>query len=225
MTLFDTVTYCIWISAIVGLIVFKKISDQSLRIFIIFQAISCISDILLIYVLPMGDGRFVRIFYSILKPFEYWVYWMVLNPGGNRKGKRYIYFLASIIFMFSFSIYSLLFRLKSKSLTDDLMLIEGILTIVAVLLYFKDTLLLNQYEGKEIINLWDQHQFWIATGLLFFFTGNIIASGFYHKMLVYSPDFTKIFYDYMNLVLGIIQSIIFALSYIVAFRKKSVISL
>jgi len=225
MTLFDTVTYCIWISAIIGLIVFKKISDQSLRVFIIFQVISCISDILLIYVLPMGDGKFVRIFYSVLRPFEYWVYWLVFHQNGDRKGKRYLYFLASLIFIFSFSIYSLIFRLKSRSLTDDLMLIEGILTIVAVLLYFRDTLLLNQHEEKEIINLWDQHQFWIATGLLFFFTGNIIASGFYHKMLVYSPDFTKILYDYMNLVLGIIQSIIFGLSYIIASRRKSYISL
>ncbi|MCF2502708.1 hypothetical protein L0663_04920 [Dyadobacter sp. CY107] len=219
MKVFDLATYIIWISTGYGILCFSKIPYPGLRFFIIFQAISTISDLLLIYVIPMGDGVFVRVFYLFLKPIEYFSYvYALMNL--NKTGVRSILLMLSVVIMLLFSIYNLGFRLKYQGVTDNLMLIEGILSVILSLVYFGDVFYISFEEDENIKPLWSQHRFWLATSLLFFYLGNIIATGFYHRLLTYSPDFAKSLYVYMNLVLGILQSCMFALTYLIAVRTN-----
>ena len=210
MTLFDFVTYSIWISVGIGLLFFSRIKTNSIKLLICFQVIGILSDIFLIYILPKEKGNFIKTFYCILKPFEYTVYAIVLNSNIAKKGLKYYYLLASITVIFIFSIFTLLFRINTKSAANNIILLEGVLVIIIVLLYFKDIL-----KSKEIIFLSKTPQFIIAVGILLFFTGNIIATGFYHQLKIQSPDLAKSLYKLMNHSLGIFQSIMFGYAYFV----------
>lgn len=208
MTLFDFVTYSIWISVGIGIFCFSRIKTNSIKLLIAFQVIGILSDIFLIYILPKEKGNFVRTFYCILKPIEYTIYVIVFNSNTLKKGVKYYYLLVSIITIFSLSIFTLLFRITTKSAATNIILLEGVLVIIVILLYFKDIL-----ASKEIIFLSESPRFIIAVGILLFFTGNIIATGFYHQLKIQSPDLAKSLYKLMNHSLGIFQSTTFGYAY------------
>lgn len=214
MTLFDLVTYSIWINLVIGIFSFTKLKPFRLHYLLIFQIISAIAEAILIYVLPMQEGTYVRYVYCFLKPFEYTVFTYLFNPDIIRKSIQNSYLIFSIIVLFIYASYNLIFMINTKSAANNVTILEGSFTIILVLLYFKKTL-----KSKEIIILSKEPLFWIATGLLFFYTGNIIATGFYHRLREYSPELAKSLYS-LNFILGILLSILTSFAYIVAFKKQ-----
>lgn len=213
MTLFDIVTYSLWLSVGLGIFFFNKLDSKAIKLLVIFQTIAVSFDIFLIYILPKDKGVFIKAIYSILKPFEYTIYVYLFNSGTIKKGIKYYYLVCSIVVIFAFSIYTLLFLLSSKSAGTNLIILEGILVIILVMLYFKDVL-----NSKEIINLADDPLFLIGIGLLLFFSGNIIATGFYHQLKAQSPDFAKTLYRLMNHLVGIFQTIMFSYAYYKSYK-------
>lgn len=213
MTLFDIVTYSLWLSVGLGIFFFNKLNSKSIKLLLIFQVIAVSFDIFLIYILPKDKGISIKAVYSILKPFEYTIYVYLFNSDTIKKGIKYYYLIFSVLIIFGFSIYTLLFLLSNKSAATNLIILEGILVIILVLLYFKDIL-----SSKEIIYLSDDPLFLIGIGLLLFFSGNIIATGFYHQLKAQSPDFAKALYRLMNHLLGIFQSIMFSYAYYKSYK-------
>jgi hypothetical protein len=217
MTLFDFVTYSIWFSIIVGIVCFKSL--KTLKILLFSQIISAIVDFLLIYVLPITyQGTSVKYSYCFLKPFEYivfvYIFYSIIIK--NLKSYNKYYFVSSIIMLFSCSFYNIIFNFSSKSVVSNVIILEGCFTLILVLLYFRSIL-----KSDEVIILYQEPLFWIATGLLFFFTGNIIATGFYHRLRVFSPEFAKSLY-LLNFILGILLSILISLGYIISSKNNKV---
>lgn len=213
MRLFDLVTYSLWLSVGIGIFFFNKLDSKPIKLLVIFQAVAVSFDIFLIYILLKDKAIYVKAVYSTLKPFEYTVYVYLFNSGNIKKGIRYWYLIFSILIIFGFSIYTLLFLLINKSAATNLIILEGILIIILVMLYFKDIL-----NSKEIIYLSNDPLFLIGVGLLLFFSGNIIATGFYHQLKSQSPDFAKTLYRLMNHLLGIFQSIMFSYAYYKSYK-------
>ena len=206
-----------WISLGIGVYFYKKIGDNSLKLLILFQVLVSIADIFLIYILPKEKGAFVKIIYCTLKPLEYNLYVYMFKKNISINKLKYYYLLFTPIIMYCLAIYTLIFLLPMKSAATNVILIEGIFTIILVLLYFKEML-----DSKEIIDLTKTPLFLIAIGLLIFFSGNIIATGFYHQLKLNSPELAKPLYKLMNHLLGIFQSIMFGFAYYVAskYTKK-----
>lgn len=214
MKLFDFVTYSLWINIIIGVFCFKSLNQHKLRYLLGFQIISSVADFFLIYVLPMQDGLFVRYFYCFLKPFEYLVYIFLFNNKIQKQGAKFYCLIFSFLILFSYSIYNIVFRIDSKSASNNVIILEGCLVLILVMFYFKDIL-----NSKEVIILTKEPLFWIATGLLFFYSGNIIATGFYHRLREYSKDFAKSLYT-LNFILGITMSMLFSIAYLVANKNS-----
>ncbi|AFK03997.1 hypothetical protein Emtol_2864 [Emticicia oligotrophica DSM 17448] len=215
MTLFDLVTYSIWLSGGIGIFYFRRMNPSSLNVLVIFQIIAIISDIFLIYILPKEKGNFIKIFYSSLKPIEYAVFVYIYNRNISKKSFKFYYFVFSILLIFSFSVYTLLFLLSKKSAANNVIILEGILCIILVMLYFRDIL-----SSKEIISLPKEPLFLIAIGIFLYFSGNIVATGFYHQLKMKSPDLAKSLYKLMNHLLLIFQYLMFAFAYYVANKMK-----
>lgn len=214
MKLFDLETYSIWINLSIGIFCFNKLNLIELRYLIIFQIISAIAEAILIYVLPMKDGIYVRYVYCFIKPFEYTVFVFLFNNNILKTSRKHYYLILSIIILFIYAFYNLLFKINTKSAANNVIIMEGAFMIILVLLYFKTIL-----QSKEVIILSKQPLFWIATGLLFFYTGNIIATGFYHRLCEYSPELAKSLYT-LNFILGILLSILTSFAYIIASKNN-----
>jgi hypothetical protein len=214
MKLFDFTTYLIWLNLVIGIFCFAHLKPIGLRYLLIFQIISAIAEAILIYILPMEDGIYVRYVYCFLKPFEYLVLVILFNVDIREKSKIHFYLITSIILMFIYAFYNLLFQIDSKSSANNVIVIEGAFILILVLLYFKATL-----QNNEVIVLSKEPLFWIATGLLFFYTGNIIATGFYHRLREYSEELAKSLYT-LNFILGMLLSILTSFAYIVAYKNN-----
>lgn len=215
MVLFDLVTYSTWVSVAIGIIFFRKIDTLALRFFIVFQLLGTIAEFFLIYILPMNDGLYVRIVYCSLKPVEYLLFVYLFNYMKAIKRLKYFYLQGSVVVLFCFAIYNLTINIHSESAATNVILLGGCFTIVLVLLYFRDIL-----KSDKVIYLLNDPLFWIATGLLFFYTGNIIATGFYHRLWAYSQGLAKSLYM-LNFILNILLSLLLSIAYIVAYKTKS----
>lgn len=214
MKLFDFVTYSIWINIAIGIFCFSNLKSLGLRYLLIFQIISAFAEAMLIYVLPMEDGIYVRYVYCFLKPFEYSVLVYLFNENIKERSRQHDYLLLSILVLFVYAFYNLLFKINTKSAANNVSIMEGCFVLILVLLYFKDAL-----QSKEIVILSIKPLFWIATGLLFFYAGNIIATGFYHRLREYSPELAKSLYT-LNFILGILLSVLTSFAYVVADRNN-----
>jgi hypothetical protein len=219
MTLFDVTTYTACLSALIGVSLQTKATPVKIRALIVFQVVSCVCDLFLIYLIPMNDGWYVRLFYCFLRPIEYMIYVYVLIGFDIAQWDGKFSRITSVLIVL-FSIYQLVFRLHEYDLTDQLMLIEGIFTITATLIYFRNILSDRAIGNSHFDNLWLNPEFWVATSLLFFFTGNILITGFYHRLYIHSESFTKLLYSYTNLILGIAQSVMFTIAYAAAWRLQ-----
>jgi hypothetical protein len=112
-----------------------------------------------------------------------------------------------------YALYQIAFNLDNTTSADDVFLIQGICTLCIVLLYFRDILV-----SKEILILTEEPIFWIATGVLFYTTGNLIATGFFHQMYAYSKPLALSMYK-LNYVLNIIMSLLFGVAFVISTRK------
>ncbi len=123
--------------------------------------------------------------------------------------------VSSLIGLCLFSLYQVAFHITERTAATNVFLAMGILTIILVLSYFSLLIRTN-----KILRLSDDPVFWIATGLLFFLSGNIVATGFYHKLRA-NPETASMARNLylLNYVLSILKSILFSIAFVIAARK------
>jgi hypothetical protein len=184
-------------------------SPISLRVLVIFKFLQTTADLLLLYVFPIGDGQLIQVTYSIIKPLEYGVYAYLFNDR-IRSVFSYRYAWLSSIGVGLISAIQLLFAADSRTVATNIIILQGLLTLILVLLYFRSILF-----TKNIVLLWNEPLFWIATGLLFFYAGNIVATGFYHQLRQYSIPLAKNLY-LLNYTLNMLNFLLTSIAFVIA---------
>jgi hypothetical protein len=213
VNLYDITTYASVAYAIIGGYCFKSISSNGLRALIFFLCIQVIADLFLIYVFPIGNGHLIRVVYSILKPIEYGVYGFLFYERIRSKASYY-YVLLSTTSLCLISGFQWLIDSASLAIATNIILIEGIFVLVLVLLYFRTILLSN-----SVILLFEDPLFWIATGLLFFYTGNIVATGFYHQLMKISAKLAHNLY-LLNYTLNLLNYLLSSIAFVIASKSR-----
>lgn len=209
MTIIDFLTYSVIVCTIIGGLCYRQMSPVSLRLLVVFFFVQTTADLLLVYVFPIGDGHLIRVVYSFLKPMEYGVY-AYLFYDRIRSERSYHYALWSVVGVMTLSMIQLFFLPDSKTVATNVILVEGLLTLVLILLYFRYILF-----TKTIILLWQEPLFWIAVGLLFFYSGNIVATGFYHQLRQYSVSLAKNLY-LLNYTLNILDYLLTSIAFVLS---------
>lgn len=208
-------TYAFRISLLVGIIYYKKMIPTKLRLWVWFMGLGVLIDyILLTY--TDGNGKpyqqLVRTLYGILRPIELLVIFYFYK--NKIKDKYLITFLKVICGVSIFyATYKLFYDINDYSSTS-IFIYCGISEVIIILLYFWSLL-----RSREIIMLQKEPLFWIATSLLFFYSGNIISTGFYHQINLYSKNLSQSLYK-LNYILNIMQSLTFSYAFYMSTLKK-----
>ncbi|GAA4412974.1 hypothetical protein GCM10023187_40730 [Nibrella viscosa] len=147
-------------------------------------------------------------------PLEYAIYVKLYREAGTNLFIKKKFFTFSIVVLALFGVYQLVFNLNQRTAATDVFTAMGVLTLGVVLLYFWDIL-----RSDQIIILGKDPLFWIATALLFFYTGNLFATGFYHILYSRSPDLAKKLY-YLNYILNILRYIMYSIAFAIAARNQ-----
>lgn len=201
-----------FLGIVIGYVFFSKSTDKNLKYYLHFLLIIYILDYFLEKLIDVKNGNYVKFIYIIIRPFELWLIFNLL--GKNFKPKeRKVFFLSLFIFS-CFAIYQIIFNLKDSSSVTDTLLLFFLISIVIILLYFKN-ILNNDFQTP----LQFRPEFFISLGLLFFFLGNIIATGFYHKIYKNSPSIAVSLYK-LNYIFGILKNIFIAYAFYLSSKNK-----
>ena len=210
-----TLNYSYVISAVIGLICWRQISFQPLRVLAVYWAITVLIDLNLEQ-FDAGDGKLIRFFYCLLYPMALGVYVYLFNYEKSSKFLEYWIQWVAVAIVAVVSISYILFNLDKITAANDIFLIQGTCTLYVVLLYFHSILVSN-----KVMFLSEEPLFWVATGVLFYNAGNVIASGFYHQIYSYSKDLAIALYK-LNYILNIVMSVTFSIAFIISAKKISI---
>lgn len=200
---------------IIGFICITQMKPIYLRFFITWLVILCLSEIVLFYFYDyFPKGKLVRIVYCSIYFFGYSIYSYVFYKKFNLNHWFNKYLISTIIIFLLFTLYSLFFRLEVKNSAADTFMFMSILSIILTLYYFWRII-----ASKETIQLSKEPLFWIATGTLFYYTGNLIATGFFHRLYSTSKEFAQMLYK-LNHILAIAQFILFSIAFILSTKKE-----
>ena len=208
-------TYAFRISFLVGISCYRKMIPTKLRLWVWFMGLGVLVDyVLLTYTDENGKPyqSLVRILYGILRPIELLVIFYLYK---DKISNKYLTTFLKVICVVSifYAIYKLFYDVNDYSSTS-IFIFCGISEIIIILIYFWSLL-----RSKEIMVLQKEPLFWIATSLLFFYSGNIISTGFYHQINSYSKSISQSLYK-LNYILNILQSLIFAYAFYISTLKK-----
>ena len=201
------------ICMLVGLVCFRQISLTHIRYLILFITVSVLIDNVFLEFI-YSDSKTIRVLYCFLHSLEYLICFVIFNQNTEKKSFRYIFLFLAFIFLVFYSIYQISFNLSDKTASTNVFLFDCFFTIFTVLLYFRDII-----KSDKIIYLSKEPLFWIATGLLFFMTGNVVSTGFYHQLLKYSKEVAVALYK-LNYILNILMNILFSIAFIIATRNN-----
>jgi hypothetical protein len=208
-------TYAFRISFLVGIICYRKMIPTKLHLWVWLMGLGVLVDyILLNYTDENGKPyqSLVRILYGILRPIELLVVFYIFSY--KIKGKYLNTFLKVVCGVSVFyATYKLFYDVNDYSSTS-IFIFCGISEIIIILFYFWSLL-----KSKEIITLQKEPLFWIATALLFFYAGNIISTGFYHQINLFSKSLSQSLYK-LNYILNIMQSLVFGYAFYISTLKK-----
>lgn len=211
----DFISWSFALCALVGLVYYSRIPSRPLRYLIIFLAVNTSVDFFLTGAPLAGELRtlLIRSVYVVLKPIEYGLYVAIF--GYCQKGKPYrTVAWASVGVLATFGLYELFFDLDNYSAATNVILVEGIFTLVLVLNYFYELLF-----SDEVIYITREPLFWLATALLFFYAGNVVVTGFYHRLYDYSPSIAKSMY-YVNYTGSLVLCVLFGATFVLAARNR-----
>lgn len=207
-------TIMIFICTIIGFICFKKMKPNYLRIFLGWMTLLSSSEIIFYF---FYNHPAIVLLVSLIYCFIYFLGYLIYSYIFYKRlqhlqlFKRYL--IISVIFYGIFSIYSLIFRLNERNADNDSFLILSLLLIILMLYFFWQII-----SSKENIYLTKEPLFWIATGTLFYYTGNFIATGFFHRLVLSSKEFAIMLYK-LNHILAIAQYILFSIAFILSTKK------
>ncbi len=203
-------TYSSIALAIVGIILFGRL-EPKIKPLAFCYAFMVLADIVISYIIIDKTGKLYRALYCIQKPIEYCIFVYTFDKSISKDYKLYLWI--TVILLFIFGIYQLIFNINDISAATDVILIYSVLSIILALLFFNYVLV-----SKIVFDPLKSSLFWVATGLLFYYCGNVFSTGFYHRIYNYSKSAAFALY-YLNYILGIVQMCLFCLAYIISYRK------
>ena len=204
-----------FIATIIGFICLPKMKPNYLRIFLIWLVILCLSEIILFLFNDLfSDSKLIYIVYCSIFFFEYLIYCYIFYKRMNiSKGLKY-YLITTLTFYFFYSVYVLLFLSNEKNSAGNNFVIVSTLLIILMLIYFWQII-----SSNDVIKLPREPLFWIATGTLFFCTGNVVATGFFHRLYDASHELAKLLYK-LNHILAIALYVLCSIAFILSTKKE-----
>jgi hypothetical protein len=212
----NTVSTALYISVIAGFVCYPRMKPVYLRAFVWWLFLYAIGDLTLyLFFKKVPNGLLVPIVYCSLEPFGVWIYAYVLLFGSQPHFKlRSISWSVIFIIFLIFAAYQLIFQLENQESANASFLIKSILTLGIVLFYFWELI-----RSDRIVVLSREPIFWIATPSLFYFAGNIIATGFYHQIYAYSKELAGVLYR-LNYILETVLYLLCILAFVLSARRK-----
>lgn len=206
--------YCFVGSAIIGIAYWRQMTSQSLRVLAIYWALYVTVDLNLEQ-LEAGDGELIRLVYCLMHPISLAVYVYLFTARQDISKFNYWFEWILVAMVCAVSLFYIANNLKKETAANDIFLIQGICTLYVVLNYFRNIIFRN-----KLIYLSTEPLFWVATGILFYTTGNVIASGFYHQIYAYSKEMALTLYK-LNYTLNVIMSIMFIIAFVISTKQVS----
>ena len=216
------VSITLYFTTLVGLTCYKRIKPTSAKVFVLWYIVWALADIgFYVYQGFFSNGnrgnvmKVVQITYCLLDPFYYltYAYVFLLVHQPINLIQRFIWVV--FVFFLSFSFYQLAHQLDERSIANDSFLIKSILILLIVLYYFWTLI-----QSNQIIIPSKEPLFWIATGSLFFFTGNIISSGFFHELFSYSKEWARILFK-LSYILEIVLYLFSILAFVISSKREN----
>lgn len=209
-------TISIFGATIIGFICFNKSKSDYCGNFVYMLTVQSIAEVALyLFNDNFPDAILVRIIYCPMLFLNYLFYFKSFSNRFNYSNYFKIYLRISLMSYCIYSVYLFTMRLIDKSSAGDSFLILSILLIILMLNYFWKLI-----SSKEVIFLKKEPLFWIATGTLFYYTGNIVATGFFHRLYNSSKELAKVLYK-LNHVLAIALYILCSIAFILSTKTNS----
>ena len=150
--------------------------------------------------------------YIIIRPIEIWFIFKLVGLNFKPLEKTFFHFSFAILLLFG--LYQILLKIQESSSATDVLILYFLICIILILFYFKN-ILSNDLEFP----LGQRPEFFISLGLFFFILGNIVSTGFYHKIYKISPQIAFSLYK-TNYLLGILKNILFGYAFYLVPRIK-----
>lgn len=214
--LFQLVDFSIWLPVVVGLLTLKSLQYYKVAYYFWFLSIVALIDFAYPYIFKDSDttGLSTRVWYTILRPIEYAIYLrLFLSEVSSTPWQKY-YKQVSLLVLIGLSLYTLLYNIDNRSAAAAIMILQRILLLFVLFVYFRQLL-----QNDAVLTLSETPLFWLSVGIFFYSAGNIIATGFYHRIYEISESVAKALYQ-INFILGILQYLLTTYCFYLFHKKR-----
>jgi len=185
------------ISLLAIIIFYKKLQPRWLRLFLYFLLITLATDI--------GAGLYSQYFQksnhfiiNMYLPVNFCFYLLLfILTFEKRSYKNLVWMLLALFLVFYFS--DILFLEGFYTFNIYSFCVGSILIVLCCLLYF--TVL---FTSEKVINYFASPPFWIATGLIFFYVGNLVQISLMNYIINNQLDPGGRIYELISIILNVI---------------------
>lgn len=197
----------ILISLIISIIFYKKLEPKWLRLFTWFLLFTIVTQVAG-FVYSASFKKSNHFIFNIYILIQFIFYFGIFYKTFESKNLK----LTTLIISFAFVIYywlNIIFKTGFYIFNSAGNSLGSILTILCCLLYF-----VSLFTSEVVVNYFRISMFWIATGLLFFFVGNLIYLSLMGYIVKYNLDSGGNIYRYIMVTLNLLMYGLFSLGFI-----------
>lgn len=195
------------ISILVGVICYKRLQPQWLRLFFYFLVFTFIIDAggsMYSYYFKKSNHFIVNIYLAISFIFYFFLFYI---NAERKKIKKIV--LISCILYFLIALYDNIFINGFYLFNAYSYSVGSILITLCCMLYF-----MGLFTSDTLINYFKIPMFWIATGLLFYYAGNLVQMSLLIYILNHNLDPGAMVYRFISVTLNILLFGAFSVSFL-----------
>lgn len=205
-------THIIQITCFVGLLLFRKIKSEKIRLIVIFLVIDYIVEDFLPIIIKIDYKNYYPMVYSFIKPLEIILYFYCFNEA-RKLNEKILLNLLNISFI-SICMFNLLNNYVDTGIVNIYSQIQYFIISITLILYFKNIL---QIE-KEIY-LFQSPLFVYSVGLFMFSLCNIVYSGFKIKINNFDKEIGNSLNAFTNYGLMVIRYLTLLVAIIISTKR------
>lgn len=210
---FSSFVYVIFVGAIAGLILYKKLNPQFVRLLVLL--------LVLTLAIELGAVWFMRTFkirnhwiYNLFTPVQYFLIWFLFYKAQISSAKRFLFCSLTILVLFFFI--NILWWQGPFIFNSYTFMLSGALITLHSLSY-----VFTLYKSDQVQQFTKEPMFWICIGLLIYFPPNIVVTGFIYEIYQFSPELSRKLYQ-INKILNFLMYSFFLISIIISKLKRNI---
>lgn len=194
------------LACIAGMLHWEKIKNTYWKWFLVYLIVIAVVEVYGIYFGSLRNNTILYNYFAI--PLQFLFFFWLFSKGNNSKNRQLWPIIPSSIYLACWVIEYLFLRQRVTWFDSFSYTMGNVLLVILLINY-----LLRFINSDEILNYKSNMMFWVAVGIAIFYLGTLPFFALRNTLYYQFRDVFTV-YNYVQLILGCLMYLVFALSFV-----------